>query len=159
MSNEGGLWRVFPDYDSEEMLMKLSAAIGIDAEDDAVPKEFHVTLAYDDSNPDVEAEAAFGAEFYAVAKEATLFGEGQDKILVIVLESPDLCAEHARIHACGAAKFDHVPYRPHVTLVYGAKDSQAEYLNQIIQHPGRPPITLRFIEEERKVLDPNKNKK
>lgn len=150
---KGGLWRVFPDYDSEEMLMKLSAAIGIDADDEDVPGELHVTLAYDDSNPDVKAEQNDAGQFFATVREAQLFGEGQDKILVLVLESDDLQKEHARIHACGAAKFDHSPYQPHVTLVRSAKDSQVEHLNQIIQHPGRPPITLRFIEEERKVLE------
>lgn len=150
---KGGLWRVFPDYDSEEMLMKLSAAIGVESDDEAVPGEFHVTLAYDESNPDVKAEQNDAGEFYATVVEATLFGEGQDKILVLVLESPDLIKEHERIHACGAAKFSFTPYRPHLTLTREARDSQVEHLNQIIQHPGRPPITLRFIEEDRKVLE------
>lgn len=150
---KGGLWRVFPDYDSEEMLLKLGAAIGIDRDSDDVPDELHVTLAYDESNPDVKAEQNDAGEFFAAVNSAELFGEGQDKILVLVLESPDLQREHARIHACGAAKFAHSPFRPHVTLLKHAKDSQAEYLNQIIQHPGRPPITLRFIEEDRKVLE------
>lgn len=152
MSN-GGLWRVFPDYDSEEMLIKLNAAIGVDPDDEDVPDELHVTLAYDDSNPTVEAEVNYGGEFFAIVKNAELFGEGQDKILVLVLESPDLCAEHERIHACGAAKWSHPDYRPHITLLKRAKDSQVEYLNQIIQHPGRPPITLRLIEEDRKLLE------
>lgn len=150
---KGGLWRVFPDYDSEEMLLKLGAAVGIDRDSDDVPDELHVTLAYDESNPDVEAEQNDAGQFFGTVASAELFGEGQDKILVLVLESPDLQQEHARIHACGAAKFAHTPYRPHVTLLKHAKDSQAEYLNQIIQHPGRPPITLRFIEEDRKVLE------
>lgn len=150
---KGGLWRVFPDYDSEEMLMKLSAAVGIDPEDDDVPDELHVTLAYDDTNPDVKADVNDAGEFFGVVKEATLFGEGQDKILVLVLESEDLQQEHARIHACGAAKFAYTPFKPHVTLLKRAKDSQVEYLNQIIQHPNRPPIGLRFIEEDRKVLE------
>ncbi|QZE59484.1 RNA ligase [Erwinia phage pEa_SNUABM_2] len=150
---KGGLWRVFPDYDSEEMLMKLGAAIGIEHDDDEGPGELHVTLAYDDSNPDVKAEQNDAGEFFAIVNGAELFGEGQDKILVLVLDSPDLIAEHDRIHACGAAKFSFKPYRPHVTLLKQAKDSQVEHLNQIIQHPGRPPITLRFIEEDRKVLE------
>ena len=150
---KGGLWRVFPDYDSEELLLKLSAAVGIDPEDDDVPSELHVTLAYDESNPDVKADVNESGEFFAVVSEATMFGEGTDRILVLVLESEDLQREHARIHACGAAKFSHTPYRPHVTLLKNAKDGQAEYLNQIIQHPGRPPIGLRFIEEDRKVLE------
>ena len=150
---KGGLWRVFPDYDSEEMLMKLGAAIGIEPDADDVPGELHVTLAYDESNPNVKAEQNDAGQFFAVVKEATLFGEGQDKILVLVLESPDLCAEHERIHACGAAKWSHPTYHPHITLLKQARDSQAEHLNQIIQHPGRPPITLRFIEEDRKMLE------
>lgn len=153
MSNKGGLWRVFPDYDSEQMLYKLSSAIGIDSDDEGVPGELHVTLAYDDSNPDVKAEINDPGEFFGVVKEATMFGEGQDRILVLVLESEDLVREHNRIHACGAAKFSFTPYQPHVTLLKGAKDNQAEYLNQIIAHPGRPPITLRFIEEDRTVLE------
>ncbi|QYW05255.1 hypothetical protein pEaSNUABM21_00241 [Erwinia phage pEa_SNUABM_21] len=153
MSDKGGLWRVFPDYDSEEMMIKLNMAIGVDPDDDGVPDELHVTLAYDETNPDVKAEVNHPGEFFATVTGVELFGEGQDKILVLVLESPDLCAEHDRIHACGAAKFSHSPYRPHVTLLKRAKDSQVEYLNQIIQHPGRPPITLRFIDEDRKVLD------
>lgn len=151
---KGGLWRVFPDYDSEEMLLKLLSTIGIDSDDESVPDEFHVTLAYDMSNPDVKAEINDPGEFFGVVKEATLFGEGQDKILVLVLESEDLQREHKRIHACGAAKFKHTPYKPHVTLTHAAKDSHAEFLNQVISHPGRPPITLRFIEEDRKVLVP-----
>lgn len=150
--SKGGYWQVVPDADSEEMLLKLAAAIGIDLDSDDVP-DLHVTLAYDNRNPEVEAQVNPDADFTAIVKGATLFGEGDKKILVILLESDDLQQEHVRIHACGAANFDFKPYQPHVTLLYGAKDSQAEYLNQIISHPGRPPIGLRFINESQEPID------
>ncbi len=149
--SKGGYWQVVPDSDSEEMLLKLAAAVGIDLDSEDVP-DLHCTLAYDKRNPEVKAEVNDEAEFFAIVKGATVFGD-EKKVLVVLLESEDLQREHERIHACGAANFDFKPYQPHVSLYYGAKDSQADYLNEILSHPGRPPITLRFIDESQETID------
>ena len=149
--SKGGYWQVKPDSDSEEILLKLAAVLGIDLDSEDVP-DLHCTLAYDKRNPEVQARPDEDAEFFAVVKSATIFG-GDDKVLVLLLESEDLCKEHDRIHACGAAHFDFSPYQPHVSLLYNAKDSQVEYLNEILGHPGRPPITLCFTNESQEPIN------
>lgn len=147
-NSQGGYWQVLPDDRSELILRQIATCI-MDLDD---LHDLHVTLAYDDTNPVVAAQPDPYAEFRATVRDVTLFGE-KEPILVLLLDSPDLHAEHNRIHACGAAKFDFTPYNPHVSLKYGATQSDLEFIKDFVLKPGNPPIDLLFTNEQQEPID------
>lgn len=144
----GGYWEVMPDGPSEQLLRQIASSI-MDIDD---LHDLHVTLAYDKNNPVVAAQPNPDAEFTATIKDVALFG-GEEAVLVLLLDSPDLQAEHDRIHACGCANFDFKPYQPHVSLKYGAKQSELDFMRDLLLKPGTPPIDLLFTGEHQEPID------
>ncbi|AQT28712.1 hypothetical protein YOLOSWAG_234 [Erwinia phage vB_EamM_Yoloswag] len=147
---QGGYWEVVPDARSETVLRQIAATF---MDTDELP-DLHVTLAYDGRNPEVEAKVNPDEVFSATIRGAELFGDKSD-ILVLLLDSEELHAEHQRIHACGCAKFDFTPYNPHVSLKYGARQAELDHLREMVFVPNRPPIDLLFSGERRELVDEN----
>ena len=144
----GGYWAALPDDRSAQILRQIAASI-MDLDD---LHDLHVTLAYDKNNPDVLAKPDPDAVFRATVSGVDIYGE-DDKVLVLLLDSPELAAEHARIHACGCAKFDFTPYSPHVSLKYGASQRDVDFVKDFILKPGNPPIDLLFTSEYSEKID------
>lgn len=144
----GGYWEVLPDSRSEQILRQIASSI-MDLDD---LHDLHVTLAYDGTNPVVDAQPNPDAEFHATVRDVTLFGD-KEPILVLLLDSPDLHEEHRRIHACGRAKFDFTPYNPHVSLKYGATQKDLDFIKEFVLKPGNPPIDLLFSGEHSEPID------
>lgn len=148
LDSAGGYWEVMPDGPSEQLLRQIASSI-MDTDD---LHDLHVTLAYDNRNPVVAAQPNPDAEFTATIKGVALFG-GEEAVLVLLLDSPDLQAEHDRIHACGCANFDFKPYQPHVSLKYGAQQRDLDFLQDWLLKPGTPPIDLLFTGEHQEPID------
>lgn len=146
----GGYWEVRPDGPSEQVIRQIASSI-MDLDD--LADDLHVTLAYDNTNPQVAAELMPDAEFHATISGVALFGAGDNSILVLLLDSPELQAEHQRIHACGCAKFDHSPYNPHVSIKKDAQQRDLDFLQDWLLKPGTPPIDLLFTGQRREHLD------
>lgn len=147
-STAGGYWAVLPDSRSELILRQIATCI-MDVED---LHDLHCTLAYDKTNPETLAQPDHTTQFHATVCGVDIYGD-EDRVLVLLLNSPDLEAEHKRIHACGAAKFDFTPYSPHVSLKYGASETDVDFVRHHILKPGNPPIDLLFSAEYREPID------
>lgn len=67
---------------------------------------------------------------FAMPVEARIFGEGDERALVIVLDSPDIVNRHNQLMAKHKeATWDHDDYIPHVTLSYNAGDFDPKTLD------------------------------
>jgi hypothetical protein len=67
---------------------------------------------------------------YATPVEARIFGEGDEKALVLVLDAPDVVKRHKQLMAKHKeATWDHDDYIPHVTLSYNSGDFDPKTLD------------------------------
>ena len=131
-----GLWNLDPDDKSSQMIIAICSAVAAQEDLD----NLHVTIAFDNRNPDNDIPLSTGT-FEAVIAGVELFGP-DDNILVLTLESEDLQAEHARIHANPYVNFDHIPYRPHITITKNSSEAELECLHNIIMSPHIPLLRI-----------------
>lgn len=117
-----------------------------------VPAEdYHSTLLFSHVPlPDYEPRGAYKAALTAMPKYATIFGEGDEKALVIVLNSPALVKRHKYLMSeHPEATWDHAEFIPHVTLSYDAGDFDPNRLN--VTNIGM----LEFVEEYVSDIEPD----
>lgn len=131
-----GLWKLHPDEKSSQMIKAICSAIVAPEDLD----NLHVTIAFDNRNPDNDIPLSTGT-FEAYIAGVELFGP-DDNILVLTLESEDLQVEHARIHANPNVNFDHIPYRPHITIAKNSSEAELECLHNIIMSPHIPALRI-----------------
>ena len=110
----------------------------------------HVTVLYSRKVvPDFKPLGKLKSPMRGTPIEAKIFGEGDEKALVIVLDAPEVVARHKYIqNKYDEATHDHDEYIPHVTLSYNAGDFDLERLD--VSSIGM--ITL--VEEYTKDIDP-----
>lgn len=138
-----GLWKLHPDEKSSQMIKAICSAIVSPEELD----NLHVTVAFDNRNPDNDIPLSTDT-FRAFITGVELFGP-DDNILVLLLESEDLQMEHARIHANPAVNFDHIPYRPHITIAKNSSEAELECLHNIVMSPQVPILQITLGNETR----------
>lgn len=83
-------------------------------------EDYHVTLLFSKVPlPNYEPQGSYKQALTAMPKYATIFGEDEEKALVIVLEAPGLVKRHKYLmNKHPEATWDHDEYLPHVTLSY-----------------------------------------
>lgn len=114
-------------------------------------EDYHSTLLFSRSPlPNYEPWGAYKSALTAIPKYATIFGEGDEKALVIVLDAPGLVKRHKYLMSKHPeATWDHDEYLPHVTLSYNAGDFDPNSLNVTDIGP------LEFIEEYGADIEPD----
>lgn len=143
-----GLWRIFLDERSTQMIHGIASAV-------ATPEELdnlHVTLGFDATNP-VNDIPLCTDPLYAVITDVELFG-AENNILVLVLESDDLQKEFARIHENGNADFEFLPYRPHITILKDATEAEFEWLHSVVHAPSIPRLEVCLVNQRRSTIKP-----
>ncbi len=95
------------------------------------PEDYHVTLLFSHTPlPNYEPVGSYKQALTAIPKYATIFGEDEEKALVIVLDAPGLVKRHKYLmNKHPEATWDHDEYLPHVTLSYDVGDFNIEKLN------------------------------
>jgi len=95
------------------------------------PEDYHVTLLFSRTPlPDYTPRGSYKAALTAIPKYATIFGDDDEKALVIVFDAPGLVKRHKylmRKHP--EATWDHDDFIPHVTLSYDVGDFDPNSLN------------------------------
>lgn len=114
-------------------------------------EDYHSTLLFSHTPlPDYEPHGAYKSALTAIPKDATIFGEGDEKALVIVLDAPGLVKRHKYLmNKHPEATWDHDEYIPHVTLSYNAGDFDPNSLNVADIGP------LEFVEEYGDDIEPD----
>ena len=94
-------------------------------------EEYHSTLLFSHTPlPDYKPWGSYKAALTAIPKYATIFGDDDEKALVIVFDAPGLVKRHKylmRKHP--EATWDHDDFIPHVTLSYDVGDFDPNSLN------------------------------
>ena len=106
-------------------------------------EDYHSTLLFSHTPlPDYEPWGAYKEALTAIPKYATIFGEGDEKALVIVLNAPGLVKRHKYLMSKHPeATWDYDEYIPHVTLSYNVGDFDPNSINVTNIGP------LEFVEE------------
>lgn len=86
--------------------------------------KMHVTVLFSRNPvPNIKPWGMLKKAMYAMPVEARIFGEGDEKALVIVLDAPDVVKRHKQLMQMHKeATHDHADFIPHVTLSYNAGD-------------------------------------
>lgn len=113
--------------------------------------KLHVTLLFSKNPiPDYKPWGLLKKGMFATPSEARIFGEGDERALVIVLDSPDIVNRHNQLmKKHKEATYDHDEYIPHVTLSYNAGDFDPETLDT------SSLSMLTLVEEYGDDIDPN----
>lgn len=84
------------------------------------PEDYHATLLFSHVPlPDYTPWGAYKAALTAMPKYATIFGDGDEKALVVVFDAPGLVKRHKYLMSKHPeATWDHDEFIPHVTLSY-----------------------------------------
>lgn len=93
--------------------------------------EYHATLLFS-STPikDYKPWGSYKQALTAIPKYATIFGDGDEKALVIVLDAPGLVKRHKYLMSKHPeATWDHDEFIPHVTLSYDAGETDPNSLD------------------------------
>lgn len=95
------------------------------------PDKYHATLLFSKVPiKGYEPHGAYKQALTATPKDVTIFGEGDEKALVIVLNAPELVKRHKYLmNKHPEATWDYDEYIPHVTLSYNAGDFNIGTLN------------------------------
>ena len=91
----------------------------------------HVTVVFSRKYiPDFKPLGKLKSPMRGMPIEARIFGEGDERALVIVLDAPEVVARHKYVmDHYEEATYDHDEYIPHVTLSYNAGDFDPETLD------------------------------
>lgn len=114
--------------------------------------KLHVTLGYDRNNPENPVEVKPKKVFVGFVESAELLGPDKN-ILALAMNSPDLTAEHERIHAGGLAKYDFNPYLPHVTLTYDSNEKELAMVRNMIGEYQNNMRVLTFSNQKRRKIE------
>lgn len=95
------------------------------------PEDYHCTLLFSKVPvPDYVPHGMYKKALFCQAKDVKLWGEDEEKALVIILDCPDLVRRHEYLMANHPeATWDHPEFIPHVTLSYDAGDFDISKLN------------------------------
>jgi len=93
--------------------------------------KMHVTLLFSKTPiANYEPHGPLKQAIMAQAKEATIFGDDDERVLVLVLKCPQLVKRHKFLmDKHKEATWDHEDYIPHVTLSYDCGDFDPESLD------------------------------
>lgn len=91
----------------------------------------HVTVLFSKTVvPDIKPWGLLKKGMFGMPKEARIFGEGDEKALVIVLDAPDIVKRHKQLLSMyKEAEHSHDEFIPHVTLSYNAGDFDPQTLD------------------------------
>ncbi len=114
-------------------------------------EDYHSTLLFSHTPlKDYEPWGAYKSALTAIPKYATIFGDGDEKALVIVLDAPGLVKRHKYLMSKHPeATWDHDDFIPHVTLSYNAGDFDPNSLDVSQIGP------LDFVEEYSADIEPD----
>lgn len=107
------------------------------------PEEYHSTLLFSHTPlPDYTPWGTYKQVLTAIPKDVKIWGEDDEKTLVIVLDAPGLVKRHKYLMSKHPeATWDHDEFIPHVTLSYDAGDFDLNSLDVSDIGP------LEFVEE------------
>lgn len=107
------------------------------------PEDYHATLLFSHVPlPDYTPWGTYKQVLTAIPKDVKIWGEGDEKALIIVLDAPGLVKRHKYLmNKHPEATWDHDEFIPHVTLSYDAGDFDLNSLDVTDIGP------LEFIEE------------
>lgn len=114
-------------------------------------EDYHSTLLFSKVPiKDYEAWGGYKSALTAIPKDVTIFGEGDEKALVIVLDAPGLVKRHKYLMSKHPeATWDHDEFIPHVTLSYDSGDFDPNSLDVSQIGP------LSFVEEYSNDIEPD----
>ena len=106
---------------SKESLMKLENFIKLHKIPDISKEIFekHCTIIYSDIYTDVKLEKY---EYLAYGSSYAIFGKEDEKILVLLLNCPDIMKRHRQIMSEYNLNYSHDHYKPHITISYDIGD-------------------------------------
>lgn len=106
-------------------------AIENDVPNPCPASKMHVTLLFSKTPVlDYEPHGPLKKAMIAHAKEAKIFGDDDERVLVLVLECPELIKRHKFLmNKHKEATWDHDEYIPHVTLSYDCGDFDPKTLD------------------------------
>lgn len=126
------------------------------ANDNQIPNpnpasKMHVTLLFSTTPvPDYKPYGSYGSGLTATPKGVKIWGDDEEKVLVVTLDCPKLVKRHKDLmKKHPEATWDHDGYIPHVTLSYDVGDFDPSILN--VKEIGQ----LRIIEEYGDDIDPD----
>jgi len=111
---------------------KLEAFVAENNIPNPLPSEdYHSTLLFSKVPvPDYKPHGMYKQSLTAMPKDVKLWGEDEEKALVIILDCPQLVKRHEYLmKKHPEATWDHPAYIPHVTLSYDAGDFDISKLN------------------------------
>lgn len=112
--------------------------------------KMHITLLFSTNPiPDYKPYGQYKSGLTATPKDVKIWGEDEEKVLVLILESPQLVKRHQYLMKKHPnAKWDFPEYIPHVTLSYDVGDFDPKVLD--ISKLGK----LTLVEEYGEDIDP-----
>lgn len=113
--------------------------------------KMHVTLLFSRTPiPEYEAYGSFKSPLTATPKGVNIWGDDEEKVLVVALDSPQLVKRHKSLmKKYPKATWDHDGYIPHVTLSYDVGDFDPSQLD--VSTLGK----LSLVEEYSDDIDPD----
>lgn len=113
--------------------------------------KMHVTLLFSKVPvPDYKAYGSYGQGLTATPKDVKIWGEDDEKCLVVTLKCPGLVKRHKQLmKKHPEATWDHDDYIPHVTLSYNVGDFDPSMLD--LKSIGQ----LSLVEEYSDDIDPD----
>lgn len=119
------------------------------------PEDLHSTLLFSHMPlPDYKPRGMYKAALTAIPKDVKLWGDDEEKALVIILDSPGLVRRHKYLmDKHPEATWDHNEFIPHVTLSYDVGNFDISTLDV------RKIGVLQFVEEYKDDIEPDWEKK
>lgn len=131
------------DKDQGKEIQKIFKLAGIDC---LTPSKFHVTVMYDESEPEIELlsnDKTYKAKITGVERLGKPGGEWE--AIALLLDSPEIEKRHKELQNAGF-KHKHPTFKCHMSIVYKPKDTDEDLIN-LIYNLGVLPEELIFGDE------------
>lgn len=131
------------DKEQGKEIQKIFKLAGIDC---LTPSKFHVTVMYDESDPEIELlsnDKTYKATITGVERLGKPGGEWE--AIALLLDSPEIEKRHKELQNAGF-KHKHPSFKCHMSIVYKPKDTD-EDLIELIYKLGVLPEELIFGDE------------
>ncbi|AFC21566.1 RNA ligase [Cronobacter phage vB_CsaM_GAP32] len=131
------------DKEQGKEIQKIFKLAGIDC---LTPSKFHVTVMYDESEPEIELlsnDKTYKAKITGVERLGKPGGEWE--AIALLLDSPEIEKRHKELQNAGF-KHKHPSFKCHMSIVYKPKDTD-EDLIELIYKLGVLPEELIFGDE------------
>lgn len=131
------------DKDQGKEIQKIFKLAGIDC---LTPSKFHVTVMYDESEPEIELlsnDKTYKAKITGVERLGKPGGEWE--AIALLLDSPEIEKRHKELQNAGF-KHKHPSFKCHMSIVYKPKDTDEDLIN-LIYNLGVLPEELIFGDE------------